>query len=298
MRRGPVRGTAAWKEVMEAYYQDRLDAAFKVASTLGADFGGVGALLFRQIEGEYLTRKAATQLKPTEWLTLEFVADEVPHAADLQVPILNACDDIAERLDWKHSAPIMISVLTQEADAPWSVGRFGYFVDKYPYDKICIPFRSTQDLKDLREVVLHEYAHAIVLNLAEGHAPRWLDEMIAMHAQGGPDPRFAKGFASGQMRWLDPDALNVQYIAEREGKSGQQVLYAYQQSACIGAYLNKTRGEESFSKLLRSFSDNSFVQELAMRAANIKPADEAIKETYGINERQLFQQALEWLKRS
>jgi hypothetical protein len=281
---------------MDAYYWDRLEGAYQGALALGTGPGAQGAIIYRQIEGEYLTRKDASQIQVNEWLTLEFVEAEVPNAVDLQAPIMSACDAIARRLDWQHSAPIMMSVLTEEADAPWAVGRFGYFVDKYPYDKICLPNRATQDLARLNEVVMHEYAHAIVLNMAGGHAPRWLDEMIAMIAQGGPDRAVASRFASGELTWLSPAALNVQYIAEQNGQSGELVGYAYEQSACIGRYLIDQAGEQSLCKLLRSFSDNGIVKELAMMAVNVNPADEALKETYGLKERVLFKNALSWLK--
>src|SRR2546423_9108907 len=118
-RRGTVNTQLPWKEVMEAYYWDKLEAAYEGALAVGTGAGGQGAIIYRQIEGEYLTRKDASQVQINAWLTLEFVEAEVPNAVELQAPITEACDAIARRLDWQHSAPIMMSVLTMEADAPW-----------------------------------------------------------------------------------------------------------------------------------------------------------------------------------
>lgn len=296
MPRGAPNSRLAWKEVYDAYFWDRLEAAYEAALSIGTGPGAAGAIFFRQIEGEYWTRKQSVQIEVNSWLSLEFVESEVSHANLLPEPILKACDNIARRLSWDHSAKILISVLTEEANAPWAVGRFGYFVDKFPYDKICIPARATLSPMALQEVVVHEYAHAIVLNLASGHAPRWLDEMIAMMAQGGPDRAIGARFASGEIKWLSPAALNVQYVAEREGQSGINVRNAYEQSACIGAYLVDLKGEPALGDLLRAFSDNSAVKELAMLAINIAPADEALKQVYGFGEKDLFKRALDWLK--
>jgi hypothetical protein len=293
---GVPKTQLAWKEVYDAYFWDRLEAAYEGATSLGTGAGAGGARFYRQIEGEYLTRKQSAQIDVNAWLSFEFVEAEVAHATELPGPILQACDNIAHRLSWDHTAKILISVLTEEANAPWAVGRYGYFVDKHPYDKICIPLNATLDPARLYEVIVHEYAHAIVLNLASGHAPRWLDEMIAMIAQGGPERGIGAKFASGEVKWLKPAALNVQYVAEREGQSGIGVFHAYQQSACIGAYLVDLKGEAALGDLLRAFSDNSVVKELAMLAINLAPADEALKQVYGFGEKELFKRTLDWLK--
>ncbi len=295
-RTGVINSGLATKEVLEAYYWDKMEAAYEGALAMGTGSTGEGARLFRQIEGEWLTRKVATNVQLEDWLNIEFSEAEVAYTDDLGTIASNSCKEAGQRLGYKNASGILITVLTEEADAPWSPGRSGYFVDKYPYDKICVPRWTTTSSENLHAVVMHEYAHAAVLNLADGHAPRWLNEMIAVTLEGGPDKQVMKGFATGEHPWLKPVDLGVNYLAERNGPTRELVHLAYQQSACIGAYLVDKFGEASFNKLLTSFADNSFIKELAMRATNVNPADEAIKETYGINERQLFDAALGWLK--
>ena len=294
-RTGVINSGLVAKEVLEAYYWDKMEAAYEGALAMGTGSTGDGARLYRQIEGEWLTRKVAATVQLEELLSIEFSEAEVTYTDELGKIVITACEEACQRLGYKSESGVLITVLTEEADAPWSPGRSGYFVDKYPYDKICVPQRATLS-EDLKPVVMHEYAHAAVLNLANGHAPRWLNEMVAVTLEGGPDKQVMKGFATGVHPWLKPVDLGVNYLAERNGPTRELVYLAYQQSACIGAYIVKEFGEASFNKLLTSFADNSFIKELAMRATNVNPADEAIKETYGINERQLFDVALGWLK--
>src|SRR6185436_10073829 len=115
-----------------------------------------------------------TTLELAPWLKIEFRADEVDCPESTQALIVDACLEVATRLGFEVGPPVLITVLTIESDAVWAVGRFGYFVDKYPYDKICVPTRDMSDTQRLRSTVMHEFAHAVVLNLADGHAPRWL----------------------------------------------------------------------------------------------------------------------------
>lgn len=279
---------------MEAYYWDRLEGAYELAIRLGVGETAQLARFYRLVEGEHLTRKSAVQEKIADWLTLEYVPGEAGDPEQLSQRIVAACDAIAQRLGWTHGPGVMVSVLLSDVDAPWAAGRFGYFVDKYPYDKICIPYRSAHDPDYLHETVMHEYAHCIVLNLAQGHAPRWLNEAVAMVAQGGADRQAVAGFVRGEIPWQKLSRVSTNFIAEEQG--AHALWHAYQQSACIGAYLVSLKGERGLGDLLRAFSDNSVLQELKMRVTNQPPADEALRQTYGFGEEDLFDLGLEWLK--
>jgi hypothetical protein len=289
-------GRWAEKEVYEAYLWDRLDGAYDATLKMGMGYDGSRGAFFRRVEAEYLTRKAAVQEQVNEWLTVEYVQEEIAHPATLFQSILAACDEIAHRLDWNHGPKVMLTVLAADTNAPWLPGRFGVFLDKYPYDKICIPHNATLEPTRLHAVVIHEYAHEIVLDLTQGHAPRWLNEMVAKIAEGGPRRDIAAQFSAGRLAWLDARRLDLQYVEEAEDRSNRNLANAYEQSACIGAYLVDLKGERYLAELLRDFRPISFWNELFNRALNRRPSDEALKRAYGMGEREIFARALEWLK--
>jgi hypothetical protein len=294
-RYGSIGEHGEWKNAVEHYHWDRLQQAYDLSLELGVGATGVYGRFFRQIEAEHLTRLQSELQKSTDWLTLESIRHETDHVPQWQEVVLDACANIAGRLGWEHGAPTMISVLAAESDAPWAVGRYGYCVDKFPYDKICLPQVSLTN-GQLEETVVHEYAHVITLNLSEGLVPRYLDEAIAMVAQGEPDYRVLRGFASDQIRWLAVEDINATYVQEMQAGGGQQLWFAYQQSAAIGHYLVSLKGEAGLGDLLRAFSDNSTLTELKMRIVGQSPADEALQQVYGFGERELFERALRWTR--
>jgi hypothetical protein len=183
----------------------------------------------------------------------------------------------------------MVSVLAEETDAPWAVGREGYFIDKYPYDKICLPLRATGD--SLHQVIAHEYAHCITLNLAQGRAPRWLDEAVSVTIEGRIDRRAAHAFATGQIPWLNHLNLGSAFM---NFANPQARWLAYQQAGIIGHYLAHLKGTKTLGDLMRAFSDNSFWTELIDRLKGEPPVEEALRQVYGFGVKKLFKEALAW----
>lgn len=285
------------RELVEAYYWDRLDAAYEGILRNGMGYDGSRSHLFRRVEAEYITRQSSELLPINDWLTLEYLPNEVADPNAIGQAVFAACDEIAKRLSWQHGGKVLVTILANDTDASWLPGRFGVFLDKYPYDKICIPLWATQDPAHLHAVIIHEYAHEIVLELTQGRAPRWLNEMVAKVAEGGPRRDIAQQFASGKLVWLDARRLDLQYVEEAEGHP-RNLANAYEQSACIGAYLVSLKGERHLATLLKAFNQHSVLTELIMRALNQRPSDKAFRQAYEMKEREVFARALDWLKES
>jgi hypothetical protein len=294
---GGVNDSAAWREAIEEFYWDRLEPAFAMAETLGAGSAGRYEGIYRWIEAEARTRHASTQRVHLAWLTLETVDHECHGVEHIGVTIEAACNDVADRFKFKERPKAMVTVLALETDAPWAVGRYGYMVDKYPFDKICIPNRAIHSDSGLRSVVSHEFAHVMVLNAAQGRVPRWMDEGIAMLAERSADPAARRAFATGESPWLSPHDLEITHLRDRQGEPDPGRTHrAYAQSALLVQYLASISGEARIMDLLGGFVDNSTWTELRMRATGQSYADEALRETFGFGERELFDHTLAWIK--
>ncbi|MEX2244159.1 MAG: hypothetical protein WD716_09980 [Fimbriimonadaceae bacterium] len=296
-RYGAAGESGAWKVVYDHYYQDRLKEAYHAAADLGAGTAAHGLVGFRMIEGEYITRQAGELHQATPWLSIETIEEESPEPIQsVASRVLRACDTVAERFGFEHGPPVMVSVLAKESNVPWMPGRFGYCIDKFPYDKICIPNSSLHDADDLQHVIAHEYAHVVTLNLSEGRCPLWLDEAVAMVAGGGASRGAWRAFASGREEWLPAHELNASYLRDREDSRERDVVWrAYLQSAVIGAYLASLKGERALGDLMRAFSNNTLLQDLMMRVRGNAPTDEALGEVYGLGTRALFEKSYSWL---
>lgn len=284
---GSIGERVEWQNVLEHYYWDRLEEAFRTAEALGAGLGAQGLRLYRMVEAEYMTRVRGTRRQVADWLEIEVIPDEIELSNELIEGIASACDAIADKLGWEHGPQTLVSVLSDEADAPWTLGRYGYMVDKHPLDKICIPLRAARDPDALHEVVAHEYAHVISLNLSQGRVPRWLDEAVAMSAETDRKAP-AQDFVDGKAPWLSPRELEIAFGRE-QNDSG--LWWAYQQSHVIGEFLIALAGSARLGDLLRGFANNSGWTELKMAITGQPHEDEALREVYGIGLRELFERA-------
>ncbi len=313
-RYGAAGESAAWGAVLEHYYWDRLDEAYLRAVELGAGSFGHGLVTFRMIEGEHMTRARGAITKVSEWLSVEWIPEEVNvlQSSDFDYlgcggtarsfddrrieRMVDACNQVAWRFGFEHGPPVLVSVLSRDSDVPWMPGRYGYCTDKYPYDKVCIPHRSLHDYDDLEHVVLHEYAHVASLNLSAGRCPLWLDEAMAMVSGGGVDRRAWRDLASGVEPWLGVEELDSAYHEDREDREGQRAVWmAYQQSSVLGYYLAEQKGEKSLGDLMRAMTNNTTMQELVIRFKGHGLTDEALGEVYGFGTRELFARAFDWL---
>ena len=289
---------AAWRAVQTDYHWDRLTEAYEGALSLGTGSGAFGIFTYRMIEAEYATRTAAKREQVTDWLEVEWIEGDVAlSATELHRTLKGAADAVCEQFAWAHGPKTLATVLARSANAPWAPGRHGFCVDKFPYDKVCLPGYLTDSPADLTEAMRHEYTHVMTLNRAAGLVPIWLDEAIAMEASSGIAPDARAQFASGHWPWLAEEELAAAFSTDRESAAGQNLVWrAYQQSACLGAYLGSLQGDVGIGKFLDGFTNNSMVRDFVMRLRGQEPADEALREVYGFGVRDLWSRAQAWLK--
>ncbi len=280
-RYGSIGEGGEWKEAIDAYYWDHMSESYAMAQALGAGFGGATLAWYRMIEGEALTRETAEILQATEWLTIEFngTLDD-----DHQAAIRESCEMVAARLGWNFEMPVRATILVPEADAPWHGGRFGYCIDKFPFDKICLPQRASVHPRDLRELVSHEFTHVITLNLTAGRIPHWLDEGLAVLMEGRDLPMSAN--------WMNPHDLELAFGVDRRDEHNlQHAQEAYAQAVFLVRYLHSLGGDEKFAQLLRAFTNNNLWTEVKINLLGEQSVDEALNEVYGMESEEIFEQA-------
>jgi hypothetical protein len=273
VRYGSLGEGGEWREAIEAYYRDEMEAAFALAQALGAGYGGASLRWYRMIEGEALAREASEIRETAPWLKIEGGADDEA--------VRRACEGVAARLGWDFSEGVLVTVLPPEVDAPWHGARYGYCVDKVPYDKICIRARAAHDPE---AVVAHEFAHAVTLNLTQNRAPHWLDEGLAMLMEGDRH--------RPPTLWQEPDALDRVFEADRRDHDGlMRAEEAYAQAAVLVRTLHRLGGDESLRRLLRAFTNNGLWDEIKINLLGEPSVEEALHEVYGIGRAELFERA-------
>ncbi len=277
-RYGTVGQSGEWHEAIEAYYRDAMPQAYAMASALGAGYGGSALRWYRMIEAEARVREIAQITAIAPWLSFEAAEELDDERREL---MREACERVAGTLGWNFEMPARIAVLLPESDAPWHEARYGYCVDKYPYDKICVPHAAYADPATLARVVAHEYTHVITLNLTQARIPHWLDEGLAMTMEGAP-PRPVE-------TWLEPTALNAAFEADRREATGlARSGHAYSQAAQLVRHLRRLKGDAGLAKLVRAFTNNSVWDEIKINLLGEPSVEEALHEVYGLGQRELF----------
>ncbi len=282
-RYGSIGENGEWHEAIEAYYRDEMAAAYAVAQNLGAGFGGAALRWYRMIEGEALTRERATVESLEPWLSLEYDASEWQPGNDHREALRDACRTVAGRLGWNFEMPVRTTILLAEVDAPWHGARFGYCVDKIPYDKVCIPLSAAHHAQELARVMAHEFTHVVTLNLTDARIPHWLDEGLA---------QLMEGRVSKPAPWLEPDALNAAFETDRRTDEGlAHSSEAYAQAVALVRHLHKSGGDANLAKLLRAFTNNSAWTEIRINLLGEPSVEEALREVYGFGQAELFEAA-------
>jgi hypothetical protein len=297
MRYGSLGEHAAWRQAIEHYYRDRLDAAYAHAQAIGVGARADYNYWFRLIEAETVTRQRSVRWHLRPWLEIEVVPEEGgPYRPVIEREVEAGVDEVARRFGWDHGAPVLITVLAMETDAPWTYGRHGFCTDKYPYEKICIPHRLLRQERELNRTIVHEYAHVMSLNASQGHAPRWLDEAISMVAERRVSMKDAQAFVSEEEPWLDPFELEGAFNADQQTEDGRlDVWLAYQQSAWIGRYLTSLKRERALVDLLRGHVEGNLWD--GLQAALGKDRTEiAMRKVYGRGVMDVFRDAFEYVK--
>lgn len=285
-------GHIDWQIPIEHFLWDRVIEAHEYAASLGVGTWGEYLPWYRMIEAEWLVRSRGEIRTVNDWLKVETLLEETGNTDTLGSEIESICEQTAQAFHVDERPEVLVSVLSMESDAPWVSARAGYFIDKFPYDKICIPHNALGNANHLREVVAHEYTHALNLTLAQAKCPLWLNEGMAMIAQANLNPEVKRAFVSGAAEWKTARDLDAAFHAEvHGGRDETTVLRAYEQAAWVVRFLLTLGDQAKLGELMHAFNDNSLLEELKIKLTSETPADEALYQTYGIREDEAITQA-------
>ena len=283
-----------WQVAISHYDAERLEEAYDTALDIG--MGSVGHYLtwFRTIEAEYLTSQRSEVKKIQSFLDLETIPDEVSGLEDwIATVAMEAFHSVATRFGYQHESKVRLAVLGEETDAPWLHGRYGYCIAKTDFYKICVPRHLVGNRPEMSRTLQHEYAHVVVGSLTQNRAPNWIEEAVAMLAEGGVGKDQARLFANGEIEWRNPGELEADI---RELGDSRDKWEAYLQAGLIGMFLSRTFGDDSIAKMLRGFSAPSYWGELWARLRGQYSDQTTVERTYNMSLEELFHRSHEWVR--
>ncbi|OGO05751.1 MAG: hypothetical protein A2Y60_01075 [Chloroflexi bacterium RBG_13_54_9] len=109
---------------------------------------------------------------------------------------------------------------------------------------------------EVKETVVHELSHMVIHQLLEGpfgDLPAWLDEGLAMYAEGKLPERYQSTLNSAIGR---DELISVRSLSSYSGDPSQVTIF-YAESWSVVKYLLDTYGREKMAELLNVFKEGS-----------------------------------------
>lgn len=280
-----------WRAVRELYYKDLVIEALAEADKLGGFDSN-------DIFAEALVRRDGKTWVIRKWLTVEVLPGEAGANFDAVLDLIGVeCEDLSQLFGWDNREGTVVAFLPSIVEAEWMPARWGYFVDKVPYDKICLPHHLLQMPRLLRKAIRHEFMHAITLNLCNGHDPRWLAEAMSTLVEGRISGTSWNHFQMSPRDWLNPAHLIGMLTTDhREPEKASAVTLAYDQSSFLGLFLFNDGGAERIGRMLRAIGEESILTNVELQILGRTRADGALRRVYRLSEDELFAKTLGWIR--
>lgn len=283
-----------WKGVYELYLRDQIVEAYGEAMRLNS---ASQPNIMKSLGPEYLTRLSSHRVELREGLELEYIPHELgTSTSEIQAVALENCEAVASAFGWDWHEKTLITILASEAEADVLRHDWGYYVDKYPYDKICIPNKVLHLENQLARTLRHEFAHVVTTNQSGGHEPTWLSEGLSMLAEGAVDFRPWIGFQAGRYEWEDPSMLGARIRGDRLDPTKLPLVnVGYAQACYLTMYLRKLGGQDVVRQLLTQLGDQSFGVNLKRDILGRSHVDDALRHLLEKSEVRLFDDAHDWV---
>lgn len=294
---GSIINNFALDEVVrELYFDDNIEAAWQHGLERGLSREDVR--FYRLLEAEHLTRKQCVILEIAPHLSLEYNPNERGFdPAVIPSVVQDECEALSRRFEWKYEEAVRVTILTSEVDTPWSYYRAGYCVDKYPYEKVCIPAYSLHAPSEFGRILRHEFMHAITLNVCNGHEPVWLTEGLSVLVENQMRSRDWIKFQMGLLEWRTPMFLNGGIHGNRWDQAEvDRIRQGYEQAYIVVSYLHKLKGDRGLIDLMNAIGDESVAHNLKRALLGQNYADSALRSVFGLSEEKAFQEAHDWLR--
>lgn len=288
------RHELGWDAIFQLYDEDRVVEAFEAAGRAGLGPTAAMAPWYRTLEAEATTRRNSIQTTVSSNVQLEYIPTEVPDPTET---VLAAVDRAKTILRYSEQHPALITILSEEADAPWATHPGGYASPRIPYIKVCIPYHATKHNEEFFKTVAHEFAHVITMRYTKDEAMRWVEEGVSVYVEYTFDPLDRRDFATGDIEWLDWESLEGEFdLPDDTPEDLDAIWLAYQQSAWVVRYLAETFGEDKLVEFLKCHGDESFWHNVSARLSGLTRTEAAMRRTYEISVEQAFENALEFLQ--
>ncbi len=196
---------------------------------------------------------------------------ERPVGFDIRAALLEARREIGADFAYWPRYKIVVLIYSPESFRALRVKRPEWVSGEYDGKmRVRLP-EGEQDIKAVKEILFHEYTHALVHDLTGGQCPRWFDEGLATYEgkRYGPKEFELLSTASAGDQLIPWDQLDQQFSFEL---SAEAVGLAYQQAYSIVSYLVERHGFWRIRRLLKAVSERRPMLDVLAAEFQISPA--------------------------
>jgi tetratricopeptide (TPR) repeat protein len=197
---------------------------------------------------------------------------EQPAGFDIRDALLDARSAVGSDFSYWPRPPRKIIVLLYSAESfrrirqetpDWIAGQFD--------GKIRVPFPSTTlPEARVREILFHEYTHAVIYDLTKGTCPLWLNEGLAEYQGRSQNAGTLTHLqAAHQANGLIPWQELSEHFSTALG--AEHVALAYEQSYSLVAYLVRRYGFWKIRRLLRAIAEGQPWEAALEQEVRLKP---------------------------
>jgi|GEM_PF-2511696 len=281
----------------------------------------IGVTETNAIYAEAETRLLGTTWEIFPWLKLEAIESEVGDRLEqLQARIKSVCESISKRFGSNNSKPTLISILPADVEDNWMTARWGYYLQREPCHKICIPYHLLSNPDQFSITLSHEFMHDVTTSLIdEGpphrsiyvgirpngvmtstslkKAPHWLQEALSTYVEGRTSNQARALFKSGKLQWKEPMQLEGVFNEDsRRPELQEAISAAYSQANLLGLYLATLGTDLKIAAFLRLIGSESVLLNLESEIFAKDRVDIPMRKTYGFTEKEFCADALKWVQ--
>src|SRR5258708_8834013 len=170
----------------ECWRQDRLDLANEAMRRelrTGIPVSHVYNLQ-RALEAEWGARQLSEQVRVDANLIIEAQKRSISWWDQLTEVAKSAHSQVTSALEVTWSKPVLMTLFPFDEWVEFMHSRYGYYTDRQPVHKVCLPPTTCANPTIFRRGATHEITHAAVHEIGGERVPRWLNEGLAGVMEG------------------------------------------------------------------------------------------------------------------
>ncbi|MBN2224539.1 MAG: tetratricopeptide repeat protein [Deltaproteobacteria bacterium] len=257
------------------YYQEKLDLALSSLTEYAqANPTDKTAQYYIEKINRENPVESALDTRETGHFIVKYSGSNKNLVADFLLAVLeDAHAIVGEKLGYYPDRKITVILYTDQEfkTATNSPGWAGAIFD----GKIRIPVKGASDSTDLlRKMIIHEYTHAVVFDLAGNECPTWLNEGLAQGMEGSPVEN-ADALAMDYVKLKGPNVPLGSLTESFTNMSPENAYSAYMLSLSAVDFLVKKYGMSSVRTILAGIKGGKTVDQ-AIRAALLISLDDFV----------------------